>query len=387
MMPIWFRVKRPRINRAGAQTTLETAFAGASVLKAARGVGGFGLAMCLFIMVGIGLASAQQTTIFFNIGTGSVAGSYFRIGDLLAGIISHPSGSVRCTESQACGPAGLIAVARASEGSVYNVQAVNAGIMESALAQANVVEWAIKGTGPFKKAEPLTRVRAIANLYPEAVHFVVRTEAGIKRVRDLRGKRVSVDRKGSGSFTDAMLILKAMRVRPRDVKLEYLDPDLAAERIENGTLDAFFYTVGAPVPAIADLIADKKANLVPLKGKAIDALRLDHKHLLKVTIDADSYGLSAPVATLGVGALWIVNETVDEALVYNITHALWDERNKPLLEEGHALGKQIIMANARDGFSVPLHPGAERYYSETVGIVPDGQVTDIQDGSTSDKPL
>ncbi|MFP4003361.1 MAG: hypothetical protein ACLFV8_06270, partial [Alphaproteobacteria bacterium] len=50
---------------------------------------------------------------FFKIATGSVAGTYFPVGEALASLISHPRGAVRCEDPARCGPLGLIAVAQA----------------------------------------------------------------------------------------------------------------------------------------------------------------------------------------------------------------------------------------------------------------------------------
>jgi len=95
------------------------------------------------------------------------------MGELIAGIVSHPPGLARCETSGACGPPGLIVSARTSEGAVANVLAIDAGGVDSGLAQANVVADAVAGQGVFRKAGRQTHIRAIANLFPETVQLVV----------------------------------------------------------------------------------------------------------------------------------------------------------------------------------------------------------------------
>ena len=58
----------------------------------------------------------------------------------------------------------------------------------------------------------------------------------------------------------------------------------------------------------------------------------------------------------------------DEDLIYRITQAFWADSNRELLNSGHVKGRQIRLQTALDGLTVPLHPGARRYYAE-VGLI------------------
>ena len=109
------------------------------------------------------------------------------------------------THNSACGVPGLVAVAIAANGSVANVTDIQAGRLEAGLAQSDVAYWAMSGTGSFDNRAPAGDLRAIAYLYPEAVHLVVRKGSGIRSVADLRGKRVSLDEPGSGTLAAARL--------------------------------------------------------------------------------------------------------------------------------------------------------------------------------------
>jgi len=64
------------------------------------------------------------------------------------------------------------------------------------------------------------------------------------------------------------------------------------------------------------------------------------------------------VPASGTGSLWL------GGLVYGITKALWQESTRRLLDGGHPAGKRIRIADALTGVSIPLHPGAARYYQE-----------------------
>src|SRR5262249_32596218 len=181
----------------------------------------------------------SQDTGFFRIGTGSPDASYFPIGAIIASAISNPPGSRPCDEGGSCGVPGLIAVAQTTRGSIDNVEAIRAGSFESGLTQADIAYWAYTGTNVFEKTGAVRNLRAIANLFQESLHIVVRADSGITSIADLKGKRVSLGEQGSGTLVTARLVLDAYGVGEKRIKAEYLPPAEAAHRLQAGTLDAF----------------------------------------------------------------------------------------------------------------------------------------------------
>src|SRR5581483_3043611 len=189
-----------------------------------------------------------QSRIYFQISTGSTSGTYFPIGELLAGIVSHPPGNSRCAAPGICGPEGLIASTRTSDGAVANVFAVNSGAVDSGLAQADVVAAAVAGKAQFAKTGAQKHLRVIAALYPEDVHLIAAANVKIAGVSDLRGKRVSLGARDSGTLLTAREVLAAFRLSERSLRASYETGDVAARRIEAGEIDAMFFIGGAPVP-------------------------------------------------------------------------------------------------------------------------------------------
>ena len=159
-------------------------------------LGGLG-AMLGGLALGGRPAAAQDIT-FFRIGTGGTAGTYFPIGGLIANAISNPPGSRTCADGGSCGVPGLVATAVASNGSVANVAGIANGSMQSGFVQSDVAYWALNGTGIYEGRPKVDVLRAIANLYPESFHLVARKGAGIKSMKDLKGKRDVARRAGLG---------------------------------------------------------------------------------------------------------------------------------------------------------------------------------------------
>ena len=325
----------------------------------------FGLCVLLAVQFSVGQA---QDFRFFRIGTGGVAGTYYPIGGVIAHAISNPPGSRACDRGGSCGPSGLVLIAQSANGSVANVNGIRQGQLESGFVQSDIAYWAYTGTGTFKGTPPVDNLRAIANLYPESLHIVVRKDAGIRSVHDLVGKRVSIDEPGSGTLIDAKLVLEAYGMSPDDLAVEYVKPAVAIERIRNDQLDAFFVVVGYPSRAISDLAGDTRIELLPIDGLEARGLIEQHRFFAPDLIPGDTYPGVEKTRTLSVGAQWLVDASVDAQTVYEITRSLWNENSRMLLDNGHVKGRQIALKTALDGVAVPLHPGSKRFYSE-IGLL------------------
>lgn len=307
-------------------------------------------------------AIAQQLR-YFRIATGSPVGTYFPVGAALASVISNPPGSPDCRTGGSCGVPGLIAVAISTEGSIANVSAVAAQLADSALAQADIVYAAVNGQGAFRQ-RPLRNLRVITNLYPESLHLVVRKSAGITRFRDLIGRRVSLDTPGSGTRSNAELILDVHGIRPSQLKLLEVDPAAAADLMERDQLDAFFLIAGYPAPIIEELARSNLVDILPIAGPETARVLKRHRFFARDSIPGGTYAGIDTVETLSIGAQWIVPAETDENLIYRVTKALWHPRNRALLDGGHPKARLIKIETALAGVATPLHAGAERYYRE-----------------------
>jgi TRAP transporter TAXI family solute receptor len=239
------------------------------------------------------------------------------------------------------------------------------GSLESALCQSDVAYWASAGLGGFTERGPIEGLSVISSLFPELLHLVVRRGAGIRSVRDLVGKRVSLDKEGSGTRVDALLVLEAFGIAEKSLEVQALVSGQAAKAITDGTLDAFFMVAGAPVSVIEELAKQQLIELVPINGEEAAALSAAYSFLAPDLVLAGTYTNLPATPTLSVGALWMVSLRVDAELVFAITKTLWTEPTRRLLDAGHPRASQIRLETALRGVAQPpLHPGAERFYRE-----------------------
>ncbi|HWA29781.1 MAG TPA: TAXI family TRAP transporter solute-binding subunit [Rhizomicrobium sp.] len=315
--------------------------------------------LALVSLIGFGSLNADAQRIAFSIATGPSSGTYFPVGEIIAGLISHPPGVDRCVRSQSCGPEGLIATAQTSPGAYANVLAVESGRANSALAQSDIVAQAIAGKGPFKTKQ--THIRTIAALFPEEVHLIVSPRSKIKDIYRLRGKRVSVGAADSGTAVTARAVLSAFRVR---VKASDDPPDVAAQKLRDGKIDAFFFVGGTPVPVVASLIDSGRGALLPIDGKGRTRLLAREKGMSADVIPAGTYSRGPTVETVSVRALWIVSDQTPKDTVYGVARALFSPANRSALDQGPAAARSISISNAQRNLTAPLHPGAAKFYRD-----------------------
>jgi len=126
-----------------------------------------------------------------------------------------------------------------------------------------------------------------------------------------------------------------------------------------------FLVGGFPVPAIRDLAKSLPIRLVPIEGEIVDALKKDFAFYSRIEMPPGSYpGMDTGIPSLGFSALWLVNADIDPELVYAITQSLWHPATARLFASVDPIGNRIRLDRALDGLSVPLHPGAARFYRE-----------------------
>jgi TRAP transporter TAXI family solute receptor len=336
----------PSINNNDPSTQTGSDF----TMLTRRKLAGLGAAT-IALAIGATVSLAQAPS-FFRIGTGGTAGTYYPVGGMIANAVSTPP--------------TLIVTAVASNGSLANVNSIQGGALESGFSQADVAYWAYTGTGVFEGKGKVADLRSIANLYPESVHVVVRKGLGAKTIADLKGKKVSLDEPGSGTLINARAILAAHGIGDKDISAEFLKPNQAAEKMKDGSVDAFFFTGGFPAAAISELASTGSGiDLLPISGAAADKLKKDFPFFSADSIPAGTYKDIGQVATVAVGAHWVTSAKIPNDTVYAITKGLWSDKTRAVLDAGHAKGKAIQPKTALEGLTgVPLHPGAERFYKE-----------------------
>lgn len=311
--------------------------------------------VALGLSLALALSAAGDEARYLRVGTGPPGETHFPLGSLIASAISAPPG-LPCAHAGACGVPGLIAVATATAGSEDNIETLAEGRLDAALTEADV---------PLFQGKRAETLRAIGNLALDQMHLVVLRDGPIRSMRDLKGKRVSLGEKGSGTHLHAHQLLVALGFKDAEFKEDNLRSALAADAMLAGKLDAFFVMDEAPVPTITELAKIKPIRLLAIAGPAVEKMR-EADHLLEPSrIAGGTYlGIEGDIPTIAVGLTFVVSASLPDDLVYGITRSLWQPETQQLLTDARRGGAPITPAGAVDGLGVPLHPGAARYYAE-----------------------
>lgn len=309
------------------------------------------------------ISPPEAQRISFQIATGPASGSYLRVGEAIAKIISHPPGLARCDVQGVCGPEGLIATLRSSSGSVANAISVNAGRVRSAIVQGDIAAAALAGQGPFQQMGRLNDLRAVARLHDETLHLVVASRSRIRKLSDLAGRRVAIDGPRSAVNYTVRQLLDAAKVDPARIKLSFETPERAAEGMRNGRLDAFFVIGVAPVNVVDGLVRRGQARVTAIDARALNAMTAKNAMLSKYVLPGDSYRSQKAVATLNVATVWVVQKSLPDDIVRDILRSFWNPANRADLKRLGKISETIDAARAAENLPLPLHTGAERFYA------------------------
>jgi len=294
------------------------------------------------------LVIVTQAATFLTIATGGTAGTYYPLG---AGMADIWNKNIR----------GMNAMVQSTGASVANINLLRNKEVDLIFVQNDVAFYAYNGVELFK--EPFPQLRGLATLYPETVQIVALADRGINSVYDLKGKRVAVGAAGSGTEVNARQILAAAGITYKDIKVQYLSFAEAASNLKDGNIDAAFVTAGHPTAAIVDLAAVRKIVLVPVADEIITSLQKDYPFYVKIVVPAGTYkGVDTDVVTVAVKAMLAVRAEMPEDLAYQLLKTMY--ANQKRLIEAHAKGELIIPETGKEGMSIPLHPGAEKFFKE-----------------------
>ncbi|MBL7217510.1 MAG: TAXI family TRAP transporter solute-binding subunit [Desulfobacteraceae bacterium] len=312
--------------------------------------------ICLGVMLTAGMqpSTVQAKTKFVTIGTGGITGVYYPTGGAISKIINkkRKEYGIRCT-------------VESTGGSVFNVNAVMSGDLEFGIVQSDRQYQAWNGLAEWKNKGPQKDLRAVFSIHPESVTLVAAEDAGIKTIHDLKGKRVNIGNPGSGQRQNSIDALTSAGIDYKeDIIAEHVKAAEAPGLLQDGRIDAFFYTVGHPSGAIKEATAGRrKVRIIPVT--TIDTLLAKFPYYAPAAIPVKFYPGAAnkqDISTFGVKATFVTSAKVPDDVVYAITKEVFEnfDRFKKLHPAYEVLTKEGML----QGLSAPIHPGAMRYYKE-----------------------
>jgi TRAP transporter TAXI family solute receptor len=306
-------------------------------------------------ILGAGAVNAQE---FITIGTGSVTGVYYPTGGAICKLVNkdRKEHNIRCS-------------VESTGGSIYNVNTIRSGELDFGIVQSDWQYHGYNGTSEFAEQGPFNKLRAMFSLHTEPFNIIARTDAGINGVADLAGKRVNIGNPGSGDRATMQVVMDAFGWTNDSFTLaSELKGSERSQALCDNKIDAFIYMVGHPNGSIKEATTSCDAKLVPATGEQIDKIVAGNPYYAYSTVPAGMYrGTDQDVNSFGVAATLVTTSDVSDEVAYNVAKAVFENfETFTRLHPAFANLKKEDMVKA--GLSIPLHPGAAKYYKE-IGLL------------------
>ena len=311
--------------------------------------------VCLAVSLAFCLAFAVQATaaekVFLTLASGSPGGAYYPLGGGMAVVIQKTVEGFRCA-------------AESTGASVENSRLVGNGDSDMGMVMGSVGYNASQGKAPFEKKY---EVVSLFQMYPAPQHLVTTAQSGIKKIADLKGKRVSIDVPGSGCSTMSKIILEEAGFNlEKDLKIANLSQTESVQALKDGVIDATFFNFAYPGSAVMDLAATRDIVLVPVEQKLLDQILKKHPYYVKIVIPGKTYAkVDNDVLCLGDSNVMIANKKMKDDVAYKIVKAIYTNVNEGqwALKNVHPIAAQLTPQNAVNS-PLPFHPGAVKYFKE-----------------------
>ncbi len=293
-------------------------------------------------------------TAFLSIATGGTGGVYYPYGGALARLIT-------------AGIPNTQATAEVTGASIDNLKLIQQGKADIAFVLADTLKAAVDGTGPFS-GNAIPSLRALAPLYTNYTHVIVRAGLGAASIADLGGKTVSVGAPGSGTELIADRVLAAAGIDPRTgITRHALGVAESVGAIKDGKIDAFFWSGGVPTPSVQDLAATPGMRIALIGHDAlVPLLQRDFGaglYTLAVIPSGTYRGVDRDVSTAGVQNLLVASTALDDATAREIVRILFER--KADLVAAHPEARHLERPATFDRAPAPYHPGALAYYKSS----------------------
>ena len=289
--------------------------------------------------------------VIMTFGTADTGGSMYPAGAAVSQVWTNNVQGVKCNT-------------QTSTGSFQNCQDVSTGEVDVAVATSDVVLNAYNGTGKFADIGKLDNLRVIGAVYTSVLSGVALKSSGLTYINELLGKRVAVGPAASATENATLAAFGVMGIDSSNTSLENLGLGDGADSVGDGILDAAFGFAGLPIGGQLNLAATKEIQVLDMTQEEIDKVLAGNAAYIQTKIPAGTYtGQDNDANTFGVKCLIIVTADMDADLVYDLCKAMNEHTEE--MAAGNALLKDMTDPSFLcTQMPIPLHDGAQKYYSE-----------------------
>jgi len=307
-------------------------------------------------LIALGITSVPAADYSIKIGGGPTGGTFNTFTNAMAVYVPKVNPNIQASSV-------------GSGGSVENLKRIHNGESDFGLCYA--VDSALGYVGKLPQ-DPVkyNKIRSMGYLYGAPAQLVVRADSGVKSAMDLKGKRVALGNAGSGAAASAERFFRHIGLWDK-FNPDFLGYSQAASAFQDGKIDAFWVLVGYPNRSIIEAAVQTKIALVDV---GVDAEKTGFYKAFAyspMTIPAGTYGKDMP-ATKSFQDACILTTNMDqpENLVYTIMKTLWSKKGMEAMVMAKKSFNEMTLQNGFTGASVPLHPGAVKFWKEQGKEIP-----------------
>lgn len=295
----------------------------------------------------LGLAGTHAKAEELRIGTASLGGAFYPIGQSISNLVNQHAGD------------GITMTPVVTGGSVQNPRLIDTREVEIAITNNNLAVLALAGKGPYKSGA--IELAAVAALHPSILHMIVLDGSDIQTFEDLKGKRVAVGPAGGGTLGFLNFLLPLHDMTMDDFTPSFLSYADGFSQLSDGNVDAALALSGYPAGAVMQAAAGAKLRFIAFSDGKLDEALGKNDAYKAVDVPADVYGTDASGTAIGVNNMLIVPGDADADMVEKITAAVFD--NLDAFQAENANARQIDPAESLN-LAIPLHEGAARYFKK-----------------------
>ncbi|MGA8280203.1 MAG: TAXI family TRAP transporter solute-binding subunit [Desulfobacterales bacterium] len=307
-------------------------------------------------LIALGMTPALAADYSIKIGGGPTGGTFNTFTNAMAVYVPKVNPNIQASSV-------------GSGGSVENLKRIHNGESDFGLCYA--VDSSLGYVGKLPQ-DPVkyNKIRSMGYLYGAPAQLVVRADSGVKSAMDLKGKRVALGNAGSGAAASAERFFRHIGLWDK-FNPDFLGYSQAASAFQDGKIDAFWVLVGYPNRSIIEAAVQTKIALVDVGVDAEKTGLYKEYAYSPMTIPAGTYGKGMP-ATKSFQDSCILTTNMDqpEDLVYTIMKTLWSKKGMEAMVMAKKSFKEMTLENGFTGASVPLHPGAVKFWKEQGKEIP-----------------
>ena len=243
---------------------------------------------------------------------------------------------------------------------IANVRGVEEGKTDVGFGNSISTVDAVAGKPPFNK--PHANVCNVATLYPQYFQVVVRADAGVNAVKDLKGKGIAAQPRGNTAEEITKQLLQVNGLTYNDVKMSFVSYTDAVSQVQDGHSVAFTAGTTIPSSAVMDLATSRDVKILDLADQLEAMKRVNPGYTLN-TIPKGTYPKQdKDIQVIGYATHIVASCKLPEETVYAMTRAI--SQNTQQLSSIVKDIRTLTPKGMAENIGVPFHRGAAKFYKD-----------------------